>query len=207
MEELPGSPLPWGIHASLAEADLSCRHLIQGVLCLHQLTDQVKPRLGNALPTITLSSELAQIVERGGEWLESGMFAEAVTLLLRSFASIRMPLVFSNGDYNPLNFLHEGEMLTGWIDFEHACFEDPHVGFAKFLIWSTDAYGWGTGTRAGLVERYLYAQNVSRREFAPRLALRCLRHLQDELSVGDTVNRSPNAHIVGLLQNALADLR
>ena len=190
----------------MAEADLGCRLLIQGVLQLHQLTDQVRPRLAGVLPAVALSSELAEIVDRGGEWLETESFAEAVPLLQRAFVKETTPLVFSNGDYIPLNFLHEGETLTGWIDFEHACFEDPHIGFAKFLIWSLDTYGWGTGVQVGLVERYLYTQNLSRREFAPRLALRCLRHLQREVPVDGAADAAQRTHILGLLRGALNDL-
>jgi aminoglycoside phosphotransferase len=206
IEELPGRPLPWLGCTSLADADLGARLLIQGVLRLHQLTGQVRQRVVDAVPSITLSAELSEIVERGGEWLDVELFAEAARLLQRLFANTPTPLVFSNGDYNPLNFLHEGETLTGWIDFENACFEDPHIGFAKFLIWSTDTYGWGTGVRTGLVERYLYTQNVSRQEFAPRLALRCLRHLQREVSAGGTADVMQRTHTLRLLREALADL-
>jgi aminoglycoside phosphotransferase (APT) family kinase protein len=123
--------------------------------------------------------------------------------LTRALADVEVPLVFSNGDYNPLNFLHEGDALTGWLDFEGACFEDPHIGFAKFLIWSPDEYGWGTGVKAGLIERYLYAQNVSRREFAPRLALRCLRHLQREAPANGEEGALQHRHTLNLLEEGV----
>src|SRR5581483_167821 len=100
--------------------------------------------IATTLPRVTLSSELGEIVQRGGEWFSVKPFAEAIEGLQRVVARVEVPLVFSNGDYNPLNFLHEGDALTGWVDFEGACFEDPHIGFAKFQLWRLDDYGWGT---------------------------------------------------------------
>jgi aminoglycoside phosphotransferase len=204
LSELPGQSLPWCGVTSLAEADLTCRLLIRGVLRLHELTEHVsRNEIAGALPRVTLSSELAEIVQRGGEWLGVNLFTEAIERLQRVVAGVEVPLVFSNGDYNPLNFLREGEALTGWIDFEAARFEDPHIGFAKFQLWQLDDTGWGTGMKAGLIERYLYAQGVSRREFAPRLVLRCLRHLQQDVSVrseGDAIQR---AHLLNVLAEGL----
>jgi aminoglycoside phosphotransferase len=172
LNELPGQSLPWLGTTSLAEADFTCRLLIQGVNTFHQLTEQMSQHnVATILPHTTLPGELSSIVERGGEWLDVDIFARAIAYLRRSLDDIQVPLAFSNGDYNPLNFLHDGTKLTGFIDFEHACFEDPHAGFAKFITLSVDAFGWGTGMKAGLVERYLYSQGVSRREFIPRLIL------------------------------------
>jgi thiamine kinase-like enzyme len=131
------------------------------------------------------------------------LVARAVSRLQRILADVEVPLVFSNGDYNPLNFLHEGEKLTGWVDFENACFEDPHIGFVKFLVWSRDEYGWGAGVKAGLIERYLYARNVSRREFAPRLILRSLRHLLREVSPDAEDDDEQRRHVFGLITDAL----
>jgi thiamine kinase-like enzyme len=206
LSELPGQPLPWLGIDSLTEADLTCRLLIRGVAQLHQLTERVsRHAIASSLPRVTLSSELDEIAQRGPGRLEAGLFARAVDLLRRTLPQVEVPLVFSNGDYNPLNFLHAGDALTGWVDFEGARFEDPHIGFAKFLIWSQDDYGWGTGVKAGLVERYLYAQNVSRREFAPRLALRCLTHLQREGPVNDE-GALQRRHTLNLLEESLAAL-
>jgi aminoglycoside phosphotransferase len=205
LSEMPGQSLPWCGVTSLAEADLTCRLLIRGVLRLHELTEHVsRHAIAGALPRVTLSSELGEIVQRGGEWLGVSLFTEAIGRLQQVIAGVEVPLVFSNGDYNPLNFLHEREALTGWIDFEAARFEDPHIGFAKFQIWRLDDYGWGTGMRAGLIERYLYAQSVSRREFAPRLVLRCLRHLQQEVSVRSVEDAIQRAHLLNVLADGLS---
>lgn len=205
LSELPGRSLPWCGVTSLAEADLTCRLLIQGILRLHDLTGHVsRHAIARELPHVALSSELGEIVQRGGEWFEVSLFSEAIDRLQRVIAGVEVPLVFSNGDYNPLNFLHEGDDLTGWIDFEAARFEDPHIGFAKFQLWRLDEYGWGTGMKAGLIERYLYAQGVSRREFAPRLVLRCLRHLQQEVSVCSEEDMIQRGHLLNVLDEGLS---
>jgi hypothetical protein len=207
LRELPGESLPWCGVTSLAEADLSCRLVIQGVLRLHELTEQVaRDEIATALPRVTLSSELGEIVQRGGEWMGVDLFTEAIHRLERALADVEVPLVFSNGDYNPLNFLHEGDALTGWIDFELARFEDPHIGFVKFRLWQLDELGWGTGMKAGLIERYLYAQGVSRREFAPRLVLRSLSHLQREVSVCGEGDASQRRHMLNVLADGLSAL-
>jgi aminoglycoside phosphotransferase (APT) family kinase protein len=204
LRELPGRPLPWLGLTSLAEADLTCRLLIHGIDRLHELTDRVsRHEIATSLPRDTLASELNEIARRGGEWLEVDLFARALDLLPTALAKVEVPLVFTNGDYNPLNFLHEGETLTGWVDFEGARFEDPHIGFVKFLLWSRDAFGWGAGVKAGLVERYLYTRNISRRQFAPRLVLRCLQHLQRELSAHGEADALQRQHMLRLLAEGL----
>ncbi len=206
VNELPGQSLPWLGTTSLVEADFTCRLLIQGVGTLHQLTERMRQHdVATILPSNTLSAELHAIVERGGEWQEVELFARAVAYLQGTLAAIEVPPVFSNGDYNPLNFLHDGTNLTGFIDFELACFEDPHAGFAKFITLSVDAFGWGTGMKAGLVERYLYSQGVSRREFLPRLILRCIRRLQRDVSVSGDSDAGPRQFMLQVLEESLSE--
>ena len=154
-----------------------------------------------------MQSELEGILQRGGPWLETGIFSEAIQRLQPILANMHIPLVFSNGDYNPLNFLWNGKHLTGWIDFTGACFEDPYIGFAKFMIWVFDEYGWGAGAKCGLVQRYLYNKDVSRSDFAPRLALRCLWRLQRDSSVKNHSDAFQREAIIGLLRNALDSLK
>jgi hypothetical protein len=207
LSELPGKPLPW-MNPTLPEADLTCRLHQQAVARLHGLTERILHEdVSRILPKRTLIAELEGIVARGGPWFDVPMFAQAVQRLRPILESIETPLVFSNGDYNPLNYLYEGTGLTGWIDFTGACFEDPHVGFAKFFIWSFDAIGWGTGARAGLVERYLYSRDVSHSEFAPRLAVRCLYRLQRDTSVEGEQDVFYRQAIVKVLHTALDSLK
>ncbi|HEX6489919.1 MAG TPA: hypothetical protein VF002_00945, partial [Gaiellaceae bacterium] len=58
---------------------------------------------------------------------------------------------------------------------------------------------------AGIVERHWAAEHLSRRDFAPRLAVRCLRTLRREVPVTGG-NARYREHVVGLLDQALADL-
>src|SRR5689334_16380776 len=69
-----------------------------------------------------------------------------------------------------------------------------------------DDYGWGASAKAGRVERYLDARNVSRREFAPRLMLRCLRHPQQEVSPAAPDDAAQRGHILHRLHEASAAL-
>jgi hypothetical protein len=200
LSALPGHSLPWCGTTSLAEADLTCRLTLEGVARLHRLTDRVLEfDTAAAFPRYTLPAELAATAAQAGEWMLVDPFRHAVEVVGGALAEAATPLVFSNGDYNPLNFLYDGQALRGFVDFEGACFEDPHIGFAKFLIWSQDEYGWGTGTKAGLVERYLYTRNVSRRAFAPSLVLRCLRHLIQEVSVDDGKDAAARGHMLRIV--------
>ena len=207
MSELPGQPLPW-IEVNLEQADLGCRLLFQAVDRLHQLTPALRREpVAAQLENKTLLSELQGIRRRGGPWFDQPFFSAAVERLIPVLAGVQEELVFSNGDYNALNFLYEGDRLTGWIDFGGACFEDPYVGFTKFIIWGFDSYGWGTGVKTGLVERYLYAHNLSRADFAPRLALRCLWRLQREISVSSEADAPYRNAVVKVLEEALQDIK
>lgn len=82
----------------------------------------------------------------------------------------------------------------------------PHIETpeaSKYLIWSQDEVGWGWTSRVGLVERYLHRQNVSRAEFAPRLALRCLQTLQPGVSPLTPDQADYREPVLGLLTEAL----
>jgi aminoglycoside phosphotransferase len=180
LSELPGEPLPWFGLNDLATAHRTCQLLLQAVDTLHALTPRVLAHSWAAsIHRVTLESELQAILTCGGSWFDVLFFAEAVALLQATIPQFPSPLVFSNGDYNPLNFLVADDALTGWIDFEHACFEDPHVGFAKFVLWGDDDLGWGAGLKAGLVERYVYEHQVPPAMFLVRLLLRGLHHIQE----------------------------
>jgi aminoglycoside phosphotransferase len=206
ISELPGKPLPW-IEVNLEQADLGCRLLFQGVERLHQLTPALRGEAaGSLLEEKNLLSELQGIRSRGGPWFDQPLFSAAIERLVPVLAGVQEELVFSNGDYNPENFLYEDHQLTGWIDFGLACFEDPYVGFAKFIIWGFDSYGWGTGVKTGLVERYLYAHNLARVDFAPRLALRCLWRLQREISVSGEADAVYRQAVLKVLEEALKDI-
>jgi hypothetical protein len=190
--------------ASSEELDLTCRLLVEGVERLHATTDAMhKDDAGKRLPRRTLFAELENIVQRGGPWFDEPVFTEASEVLRPVLKQIEIPLVFSNFFYYTWSFLCDEEKLTGLVQFQKACFEDPHVGFTIYKIWGPiDPVGWGPLNRAGLVERWLYRHNVSREEFAPRIALRCLWRLQREHAVeGDNPGRDG---ILNVLRENLA---
>lgn len=179
ISELPGQPLPWINLNDLNAAHQTCELVHQAVDTLHDLTHKLKSHpIASVLPTVTLESELQTIRKRDNEWLNHPIFDEALALLQATIPRVSCPLVFSNGDYNPLNFLTVDDRITGWLDFEHACFEDPYIGFAKFILWADDDYGWSTGIKSGLVERYLFKHNVTPSTFLVRLILRGLSYIQ-----------------------------
>lgn len=204
LSELPGRSLPWCGVTSLDEADFACRLTLEGVARLHHLTSRVQEFDAVSLfPQNTLSGEYAATIAEAGEWEKIDIFRQGIEAVGRTLTETAAPLVFSNGDYNPLNFLHDGKALCGFVDFEGACFENPHIGFVKFLIWSRDEYGWGIGKKAGLVERYLYKQNVSRRAFAPILVLRSLRHLVRDVSPAGSKDKAAREHIFQLIAEGM----
>lgn len=171
--------LAWSWDAPPDAMALAMRLVLEGVQRLHELTEPLSYEAVSAqLPRHTLQSELHDIIARGGPWLNETVFTQAIERLQPIVANIHTPLVFSSADYNQGNFLFDGEKLTGFIDFTGACFEDPHVGMAKYWTCS-----WYPLDRAGIVERYLEQVHLSFAEFAPRLALRCLSTLQREIAV------------------------
>lgn len=180
ISELPGQPLPWFNVTDLATANRTCLLVHEAVDRLHALTPAVMTHpIANLIPSRTLESEAQAIGARQSAWSDVPLFSDALNLVQAALPRYRSPLVFSNGDYNPLNFLVADDALVGWIDFEYACFEDPYIGFAKFFLWADDAYGWGAGAKMGLVERFLYTHQVAPAAFLVRLVLRGLFHLQD----------------------------
>jgi len=122
---------------------------------------------------------------------------QAVNYLITPSQRIQL---FSNGDYNPLNVLADDAGLTGWVDFELSCFEDPLIGFPKFHFWSDDR-GWSLAAQIGLVERYLYRHHVTPEAFLVRVALRGLTHLHD------TTPDDPPVVMLKEIQHAVDTLR
>jgi hypothetical protein len=183
LSHLHGRNLPF-VRATAEEIGLTCRLMIEGVKRLQSLTERMERHpIGKTLPRRTLIGELEGIVSRGGPWMEQSIFRDAVARLRPALEAATVPLVFSNGLNISWNFLYDGRELTGFQLLERACFEDPHIQFAKYKYWAFDSFGWGPFERAGLVERYLYEQDVSKSQFAPRLALRCLYRLQEAVPV------------------------
>ena len=121
----------------------------------------------------------------------------AIDRLQRALAAIDTPLVFTNGDYQPANFLVEAGTLTGYVDFEYAAYQDLLYGFVKYPIYDLRPLN-----RAGIVAHLLEKCGATPADFALRLAVGCLKTLQREISaeMGD----SPyGQHIFRLLDDAM----
>lgn len=187
----------WSCKSS-ADLEMASGILFEAVTRLHQLTESLsQEKISALLPRKSLATELQDVIQAAGLWIKNAVFSEAVEKLMPALNSIQTPLVFSNGDYQPGNFLSNGKELTGFVDFENACFEDPHVGFAKYRIYDLHPLN-----KAGVVERYLQINNLSESDFAPRLAVRCLWTLQNEIPVSER-NRDYSQHVLRLLENSL----
>jgi len=195
---LPGENLQTWSCKSLAGLEMAGEMVIEAVTRLHQLTEPLfQEKIFNWLPRKSLASELQDMIQGAGLWIKNAVFLEAVEKLTPVLDSIQTPLVFSNGDYQPGNFLSNGKELTGFVDFESACFEDPHIGFAKYRIYDLHPLN-----KAGVVERYLNINNLFESDFAPRLAVRCLWTLQNEITVSES-NQDYGRHVLRLLHNSL----
>ncbi|MBI3974663.1 MAG: phosphotransferase [Chloroflexi bacterium] len=111
---------------------------------------------------------------------------------------VQEPLCFWNGDTNPANFLSDGHRLTGFVDFAHASWHDPHYGLARFTV-----YQWVQLDRPLLFQRYRECHRLSERDFALRSAVHCLWMLQTSVP-GEPVDDAYRGRILAQLD---ADLR
>ena len=91
---------------------------------------------------------------------------------------IDIPLVLSNGDYQPGNFLTQDGKITGYLDFESASFQDPMMGFVKYPIYDLLPL-----SRTDIVDIFLDKKGFSQKDFRMRLVLGCLKTLKKEVPV------------------------
>ncbi len=199
-----GRKLPF-INAKASDLDLTCELLLESVDRLHELAEPMqKEEAAKGLPRKTLIDELDEAFGRGGSWLEEEVFANAVERLRPALDELDTPLVFSTGNYNTWHLLYDGRKITCFLYFGKARFEDPLIGFSKYRMWEPDTYGWGPFKHAGFIERYLYRHNLTQADFAPRLALRCLAELQNEIPVAGEEKADYRAWLLKLIQDSLA---
>lgn len=154
------------------------------------------------IPRHTLADEVKAIKDKGGPWLNDVLFGEALAKVSPIVADIHTPLVFSTGDYNPGNFLTDGESVTGYVDFAWACFEDPYVGIVRY--WLND---WYPLNKVGIVEKFLYRHDISRSEFSPRVVVRAMAMLQAEFSPASTNANPAQELVVEHLRRGVAGLK
>lgn len=108
-----GGDLPAERANELVRAAISRLHGLMGMLGRDSVV--------GALPRRTLAEELESALAKAGPWRDDPRFVEAARRLRPAVASIGTPPAFSNGDYNPGNFLSDGRRVTGFVDFGAAC--------------------------------------------------------------------------------------
>lgn len=184
---LPGLPLDRLIEEDPTHVEL----LFQCRRTLHGLTDSLLLHpAGRSVPRVSLESMLWEVTEEACSWSRHLLFERAVRVLIRMLPSIREPLVFSNGDLQPGNFLVKPPEVTGYLDFEYAAFEDPLMALAKRKV-----YAAGGLQDFDLSAACLDEMGRTKEDLAPRVALRCLVLLSREEPLGD--------HVVRVLSEAL----
>jgi len=198
---LPGDNLQSVAQSSDEGVVLATRVLLEGVTKLSAITDDfMQNPIAASLPRRDLLQQLGECSDSQRPWSGVPVFIHAIEQLEPIVRVVTEPLVFTNGDYQPANFLTQNNMLSGVVDFEAVGFQDPLIGFAKYPIYDLHPLN-----KAGAVDTFLRVRGYSNQDFASRLALGCLITLQKEVSVagGDAQECHYRAHILDLLTHAL----
>jgi aminoglycoside phosphotransferase (APT) family kinase protein len=147
---------------------------VRAVIRLTEATEFMqKHEVSKIWPSVTLTEELQALDTKDNPWLRDLAYQEAFEALQQILPHIETRLEFSNGDWQPGNFLAPRGEITGFLDFESALFQDPQMGFVKYPIY--DMYPLA---RTNLVQTFLAARGFSEEEFHHRLALGCLKTLR-----------------------------
>jgi hypothetical protein len=198
---LPGIDLQKFSMGSADRLKSSKRILLAGISRLSALTGPLSERLdGRGIPRRTLLEQFEVAANGASDWAGVSAFRSASEALRPVLGSIDTPLVFTNGDYQPGNFLTDGHTVTGFLDFEGACFQDPLIGFAKYPIYDLHPLNEG-----GLIEYMLMKFGYTKHDFAPRLALGCLTILRQETAahVSPADDPSYREHVLALLSESV----
>lgn len=205
--------LLWALGGTPHRIRLATERAFESIDRLQGLTDvlQADP-VGAMLPRRTLADEAAALFDPqrwaadpwlAGEgegvtaWDTDPWYKAARDKVRTVVADIRDPLVFTDylhffpnwvrvypaADFPdaPLGWPGDARMqanpLAEYVSpFGH--FGDPLLGLA--MVWIYDCYPF---VHTGFVEQYLWRRNLTRRDFAPRLALRALQTIRRELPV------------------------
>jgi len=133
---LPGENLQKLSMQSNEGLEQSKNLLIEGVEKLAAATEFISHHQVSAiLPHHTLSAEMESLNSTDNPWVKEKTYREACEKLGPILKNIDTSLVFSNGDYQPGNFLAKNGKLTGFLDFESPSFQDPLLGFVKYPIY------------------------------------------------------------------------
>lgn len=175
--------------------------LIESVTKLIETTDLVRQsEIGKELPELTLATELGSVKSSDSPWIKEKVYINALEKLTPIFEKITTPLVLTNGDYQPGNFLAQEGKITGFLDFESPSFRDPLMGFVKYPIYDLVPL-----SDTDLIEVFLERNGFSRQDFNYRLALGCLKTLVREISVsgGDIETSDYRERVLNILNKAV----
>jgi len=176
--------------------------LVQAVVKLMDATTFIEKHLvSKSMPRLTLMAELEQLNTEDNLWFGEKIFKSAVGYLQDVLKNVNTPLVISNGDYQPGNFLAKDGKITGYLDFESASFQDPMMGFVKYPIYDLLPL-----SRTNIVEVFLRQKGFSKEDFCIRLALGCLKILKKEIPVtgGDKKTQEYRTRVLNLLQGSIS---
>lgn len=205
---VPGENLQMLSMQSAKDLLLAKQLLVRAVIQLMAATDFLRNHeVSKILPEITLMDELEAVDTRDNPWRTEKPCRDAIQTLRNSLPIVETPLVLSNGDYQPGNFLAQDGKITGFLDFESPSFQDPLMGFVKYPIY--DLYALA---RTDLIKTFLDASGFSEEDFDQRLALGCLKTLKREIPVsgnGSVSGTGEDAQhyrerVLGLLKKACA---
>lgn len=198
---LEGEDLQHFSMRSDAHTERASHLLIKALETLESITEAVGAQSsGNLLERRSLVMEL-DAIPKDGPWKSEPLFLKAVSSLSPVIEKLDTPVSFTNGDHQPANFLTDGERVTGFLDFEKACFRDPLMGITKYPVYDLHPLN-----KAGFVDRYLDSKGFDQIDFAPRLALMCLATLQGDIPVQPLSEgeRRYQQHVLQLLDESIA---
>lgn len=203
----------WTLGGTPHRIRLATERAMEGIDRLQGVTEALMADpIGAQLPRRTLTDELAiltndslwnadpWLVEEGAarqEWLRDPWFAAALAKVEAAVKEINDPLVYTNYAFffpqeyriqpgngvtdEPLGYpgdphYQENPIVEFTNPYGH--FGDPLLGLA--MVWVYDCYPF---VHTGFVEQFLWRRGVTRREFAPRLALKALQMVARDLPV------------------------
>ncbi|MBV9848177.1 MAG: RNA polymerase sigma factor [Armatimonadetes bacterium] len=203
----------WALGGTPHRIRLATERAFEGIDRLQGATDGLMADpIGAKLPRRTLSDEAAVLTddarwnadpwlaEEGRartDWLRDPWFAAALDQVKAAVADIHAPLVYTSY----MHFFPQGYRIApgagpfdeplGWprdprygqnplTEFVYLWghFGDPLLGLA--MVWVYDCYPF---VHTGFVEQFLWRRGATRREFAPRLALKALQMVARDLPV------------------------
>ncbi|MES2464107.1 MAG: phosphotransferase [Armatimonadota bacterium] len=185
----------------------SCNRAVEAIQMMHDTTDAVLANpIASLLPRRTLLEEWAEQRDRSGDWGNRHEYTETLRQVESACrVASQTPLVFSNGDYQPGNFLTDGHIVTGLLDFEKAGFFDPLLNLARYPV-----YGIEPLTSAGIATDFCIVNGFTSADFALRVVVFGLRTLRTKF-VPDNSQAVPRTemrdNLLDLIRQSLEEVR